>query len=279
MKHQGKSIAALVLAAAMLAGTGVGPAFAAGHSVSPADERISSYRFGDPTQTKPSEIPLIQIELNRTEVTVKPGNYTALVVMFTPFNTTADKKVKWYSTNETVATVTSNGLVKGIRQGTANIIAQVGNFTASCRVVVGYPSTIIVEDDDDGSKIMTFRDDEKYRELTVTELDGMRYISIKSETDFPQAALPELRNFRLTRSGEGLLCAEWEVYGNADGFEVYASTDGETYHYACDIEEMKYFIPTAKGEDVPNRYLIIGYARQNDGTKIYGTWSPVLAVS
>ena len=46
------------------------------------------------------------------------------------------KKVKWSSSDKKVASVSSKGVVKGIRDGKANIIAKVGKKKYTCRVTV-----------------------------------------------------------------------------------------------------------------------------------------------
>ena len=46
------------------------------------------------------------------------------------------KKVKWTSSNKKVASVSSKGLVKGIRDGKANIVAKAGNKQYTCKVTV-----------------------------------------------------------------------------------------------------------------------------------------------
>lgn len=64
------------------------------------------------------------------------GNTVTLQPEFEPENTTDDKTVIWTSDNQEVATVNEDGMVFGIKEGTANITATVGIFTAATTVTV-----------------------------------------------------------------------------------------------------------------------------------------------
>ena len=68
------------------------------------------------------------------KVTVKKGKKAALKVTKTPV--TAAGNVKWSSSNKKVATVSSRGVVKGKKKGTATITAKVGKKTVRFKVTV-----------------------------------------------------------------------------------------------------------------------------------------------
>lgn len=59
----------------------------------------------------------------------------------TPADTT--DAVTWSSSDETVATVSEDGTVTGIKEGTAVITATAGNVKAECTVTVKVPATKI----------------------------------------------------------------------------------------------------------------------------------------
>lgn len=65
------------------------------------------------------------------------GSKTTLTPTFTPADTT-NKNVTWSSSDETIATVDENGVVKGVKSGTATITVTTedGGFTASCEIKV-----------------------------------------------------------------------------------------------------------------------------------------------
>lgn len=75
------------------------------------------------------------ITLNQTQLTLKVGERATLTATVSPADAT-DQEITWKSDNAAVATVTPYGLVKAVKAGTAEIIAQAGNFTTSCTVKV-----------------------------------------------------------------------------------------------------------------------------------------------
>ena len=83
-----------------------------------------------------AEKPLQSISLNQSEVSLGKGKTTALKVSYSPADTTDDKNVTWRSDNEQVAAVDGNGRITAVAKGEAVITAQVGSFTADCRVTV-----------------------------------------------------------------------------------------------------------------------------------------------
>lgn len=82
-------------------------------------------------------IPVTAIALNKTSTTIYKGATETLTVSYTPENANTGKAVVWSSDKESVATVT-NGVVKGISEGTANITVKTTDdkFSATCAVTV-----------------------------------------------------------------------------------------------------------------------------------------------
>lgn len=66
--------------------------------------------------------------------TVNRGKTFTIKAVATPRNT--DEKVTYRSSNKKIATVTSKGVVKGIRKGTATITVQSGSKKLTCKVTV-----------------------------------------------------------------------------------------------------------------------------------------------
>ncbi len=78
------------------------------------------------------------ISLNKTSATITEGNTTQLIATVLPTNAT-NRTVTWRSSNTSVATVNSNGVVTGINAGSATITATTTdgtNLSASCAVTV-----------------------------------------------------------------------------------------------------------------------------------------------
>ena len=80
------------------------------------------------------------VSLNESSITLDVGGSKTLTATVAPDNAT-NKKVRWTSDNETVATVSEDGVVTAVAGGTAVITATThdGLFTASCTVTVNAP--------------------------------------------------------------------------------------------------------------------------------------------
>ncbi len=80
------------------------------------------------------------VSLNESSITLDVGGSKTLAATVTPDNAT-NKKVRWTSDNETVATVSEDGVVTAVAGGTAVITATThdGLFTATCTVTVNSP--------------------------------------------------------------------------------------------------------------------------------------------
>lgn len=83
------------------------------------------------------------VTLNSTALSVKPGSSATLTATVSPADTD-NKKVTYTSSNTAVATVSSTGLVKGIKAGTTAITVKTTdgtNISKICYVTVEYPVT------------------------------------------------------------------------------------------------------------------------------------------
>ncbi|MDD3219260.1 MAG: Ig-like domain-containing protein [Lachnospiraceae bacterium] len=81
-------------------------------------------------------IPLTDITLDKTDVTLKNAETIVLQVTYNPADTTDSRNVTWTSSNPEVAEV-SGGKVTAVKRGAATIKASVGAKTAECKVTVG----------------------------------------------------------------------------------------------------------------------------------------------
>ena len=84
-------------------------------------------------------IPVSGITLDKTELELNGGETAQLTATVTPEDAT-DKTVTWSSSNEAVATVSADGLVKAVAGGEATITAAAGDCTATCKVTVAAAS-------------------------------------------------------------------------------------------------------------------------------------------
>ena len=80
-------------------------------------------------------VPAESIELSQNTVTGKPGDTVTLTATVMPENAT-DKTVNWSSSDETVATVSDEGVVSLLAVGNATVTASCGDISAECIVTV-----------------------------------------------------------------------------------------------------------------------------------------------
>lgn len=86
--------------------------------------------------------PIKSISLNKSSIKISNGDTYTLKVNYKPSNVNKNKKIKWSSSNQKVATVT-NGKVKAKNSGTTVITAKVDNKIAKCNVKVSTPLKMI----------------------------------------------------------------------------------------------------------------------------------------
>ncbi|MBQ8592520.1 MAG: Ig-like domain-containing protein [Lachnospiraceae bacterium] len=100
----------------------------------------------------PETIALESIALSQAKLDMAKGTTADITVLYTPDNTTEDKKVTWQTSNAAVVTVAAKdgapaeGVITAVGVGTATITAMVGEKTAVCDVTVGIPLDAVTLD-------------------------------------------------------------------------------------------------------------------------------------
>ncbi len=89
---------------------------------------------------KAKVITVTSVTLNKSQASLKVGEYITLTATVTPDDAT-DKTVTWTTSDATVATV-SNGVVTAKKVGTATITAKAGDKTATCQITI-LPTDVI----------------------------------------------------------------------------------------------------------------------------------------
>ncbi|NDW08728.1 Ig-like domain-containing protein [Dysgonomonas sp. 520] len=105
------------------------------------------------------------ISLNKTTLSVEEVASETLVATLTPAGSTG--KIEWSSSAPSIASV-NNGVVTGIKQGTATIAATYGSFTATCTVTVTQRGSISKDPSLDGSDYFVMILDD----VSATKIEG-----------------------------------------------------------------------------------------------------------
>ncbi len=97
----------------------------------------------------PNVIPVDSITLDHSSTTIKVDETLSINATVLPEDAT-DKNIIWTSSDPSVATVDSSGVVKGLKEGTVTITAKTidGTKEATCTVKVEYNDGLNVYDDD-----------------------------------------------------------------------------------------------------------------------------------
>lgn len=89
-----------------------------------------------------------EMKLDKTNITLVQGNSEKVMATVTPDNA-KNKKITWKSSDESVATVTNNGVIFGKKEGTTNITASTtNNISRTIRVVVTKMKTPVITTSD-----------------------------------------------------------------------------------------------------------------------------------
>ncbi len=97
---------------------------------------LSCGLLGDEPE-EPKSVPVESVSLNNESITIGVGEEYQLIPTICPESATV-QDVAWSSNDESIATVSDDGIVTGIKRGTANIIVRTidGNKIANCKVTV-----------------------------------------------------------------------------------------------------------------------------------------------
>lgn len=124
-------------AVATVSSKGVVKALSAGTTVVTATSGSKSAMCVVTVSNPVADKPVTGVTLNYEELEVAVSATAQLKATVVPSDA-ADKSVTWASDNTSVATVTNDGVVKGVTKGTANITVTTndGKFVATCKVTV-----------------------------------------------------------------------------------------------------------------------------------------------
>lgn len=103
-------------------------------------------------------IALTGVTLDKTALSLKEGETATLGVMLAPVGATGN--ISWSSSDATVASVSTSGVVTAIKSGTASVVAAVGVLKATCVVTVVGKDVIVTDQSLKGSDYFVIQLDE-----------------------------------------------------------------------------------------------------------------------
>ncbi|MCH5186327.1 MAG: Ig-like domain-containing protein, partial [Oscillospiraceae bacterium] len=115
------------------------------------DVKLSGGKETVPVKLEAVPVKLEEITFAEHDIKLTVGGYALMEYSVTPDS--VDYGITLESSDETVATVDENGIIKGIAHGTAQITASRDNVSATCDVTVsensdGVPASIVLRGDD-----------------------------------------------------------------------------------------------------------------------------------
>ena len=125
------------------------------------------------------EVTVGSVKLNLTEVTINKGKTVTLKATVYP-STLADKSVTWKSSNTSIATVTAEGKVKGIKAGTATITCTsvATGLSVTCKVTVAASAATrsLELNDNEMTGINDQNEDSAIKPFDVYDLSGRKVL-------------------------------------------------------------------------------------------------------
>lgn len=178
-------------------------------------------------------VAVTDVSLDKTYMSLVQGNSRTLAATITPVNAT-NKKVEWKSSDNTIATVDSNGKVTAVNAGTATIsvTTEEGNKTASCSVKVF----------DAMSAFTDSRDDNVYSFVTIGEQvwmsENLKYLPsvVGRTTDSNSDPYHYVSGYNGTDVREAKATSNYEIYGVLYNWPAAMNACPSGWHLPSDAE-------------------------------------------
>ena len=120
---------------------------------------------------QPASVSVTGVSLDKSSLSLDVGNTATLTATVSPSNAT-NKAVTWSSSNTSIATVSSSGVVTAKAAGSATITCTTddGSKKASCTVTVSAPNLVLQPTGDSGDNIFHYSSDGDYLMTSVAEM-------------------------------------------------------------------------------------------------------------
>lgn len=186
-----------------------------------------------------------KVSLSKKSLSISVGQTETLTPSITPTNAT-NKNVTWKSKNTKIATVSSNGTVKGIRAGTTTITVTTkdGKKTAKCTVTVTKPAAT--------PTVISGWEKKQYT-VSVGQTFTVRYNNSSISDPEYEYVIPEYHIYKngvlvdmITGEFDGMPYIQ-EVFSDmrGDGFYVTYKALTPTSYVLCQDDEAVYYATNA----------------------------------
>lgn len=191
------------------------------------------------------DLPTTTVTLSVTAMTIGVGDSKRVTA-----EVSDDSEVAWTSSDETVATVSNAGVVRGIKAGTATLTATANGVSATCTVTV---ENIVVEISKTSLTLDIEREDEKSATLTATVKSGANAIDEAIVWSSSDESIATVSNGVVTAVGMGEAT-------------ITAKRANGSANATCAV--------TVGWKDMPAGYKTIEFSEQNKAvTNTYGYWN------
>ena len=152
-------------------------------------------------------VPVSSVTLDRSSVTLEPGQTTTLVVTVHPADAT-DKTVSWTNSDDTVISLDSNGKIKALKEGTATVAAIVGDKSASCAVTVAKSVTPVTSVTLDKSTLSLEKGQSAKLTATVSPSDATDKTVTWNSSDYSIVSVDQEGNLKALKGGTATITAK-----------------------------------------------------------------------
>ncbi len=249
-------------------------------TASPSQQGASGSTSSTPTPKPEEKVSVTGITLSKSELILNVDDTETLYAEVTPANAT-NKKVTWTSEDNSVATVTNEGVVKGVAKGTVTISAQTedGGFSAKCDVTVASSAKVSGNQDitsalaKDDLEILIIETD-KSEKFTIPSGD---YSNVDLIVDTPNG---EIENYGKFKSVRILNIAEDTYYENATGNYLSVESAQAHIHIRENASATVQVAEKNKKIDIENDGTVEQLDIGSEGdVKIYGKSTETIPVS
>ena len=232
------------------------------------------------------------VKLNVTSRTIQKGKTYTLVPTITPSDAT-NKEVIYTTSNSKIATVTSNGTVKAINYGTADITVKTSNGkTATCKVTVPYTIKYNLNGGTNnksnptsyyGKKITLknptrkgyvfagWYSDSKYKTKITSFTSGNKVLYAKwNKVSVSKAKTPTLTNIATRK-----MKVSYGATSGVKGYQIQYATNSKFTGSKTKITTARSYTITSLTKGKRYYVRVRGYKTDSTGNRVYGSRSIV----